>query len=118
MIKVTTLADLPLGRKRTHERHGLTKTPIHMRWVGLVGRCTQPTHTRYKYYGGRGITICDRWRFSLLAFLEDMGYPPTPKHEIDRIDNNKGYEPGNCHWVTHGENQLNRRPRSEWNFKK
>jgi len=72
-------------------------------------RCTVPTNVAYPNYGGRGITVCDRWLNDVQAFMEDMGPKPTPKHELDREDNDKGYYPGNCRWATRSENDRNRR---------
>lgn len=92
--------------------HGCTRgkiTPEYHTWCGIIARCCNPKERGYKYYGGRGIRICDRWRESFAAFLEDMGPRPSPKHSIDRIDNDGHYEPGNCHWVTHKEQCWNRR---------
>jgi hypothetical protein len=77
-------------------------------WCYIKSRCYNKKVKAFKYYGGRGITMCDRWRNSFAAFLEDMGQRPTPKHQIDRIDNEKGYEPGNCRWATKKEQMRNR----------
>lgn len=70
-------------------------------------RCTDPSASGYRYYGGRGITVCGRWRESFDAFLADMGPRPSPKHSIDRVNNNGNYEPGNCRWATAHEQHLN-----------
>lgn len=62
-------------------------------------RCEQPKHRSYPDYGGRGISVCQRWQ-SFPDFLSDMGLRPGPGYSIDRRDNSKGYEPGNCYWAT------------------
>ena len=72
-------------------------------------RCDNPNATGYANYGGRGIKVCDRWRTSFAAFLADMGPKPSPKHSIDRIDNDRGYERGNCRWATPKEQRRNSR---------
>lgn len=74
----------------------------------MRSRCYDVNHKKYPLYGGRGIVVCDRWRYSFLNFYEDMGPKPTPKHQIDRIDNDGNYEPSNCRWVTNKENNRNR----------
>jgi hypothetical protein len=78
----------------------------------MIQRCEQPTHIGYKDYGGRGITVCKRWRESYAAFLADMGRKPSLKHSIDRYPDNDGdYEPGNCRWATAKEQSANQRAR-------
>ena len=77
-------------------------------WAAMKQRCCNYKHTFYKNYGGRGITICDRW-MNFSNFLEDMGPKPTPKHSIDRIDNSGNYEPSNCKWSTRKEQTNNSR---------
>ena len=99
-----------LMRKTTAARstkHGLYGTPEYVVWGGMVARCTNPRHRHYYRYGGRGIEVCERWR-DFANFLADMGARPTPKHTIDRLDGDRGYEPGNCAWVTWREQRLNR----------
>lgn len=89
--------------------HGLSYTPEYRAWQQMRLRCTSPKHAAWPSYGGRGITVCDRWLESVQAFVADMGPKPTPQHELDRIDNSKGYEPGNCRWATRKANDRNRR---------
>ncbi|MDU0485545.1 hypothetical protein [Staphylococcus haemolyticus] len=94
------------GRKRC----GMKKTNhiLYDRYAKIIDRCYNSSSQRYKYYGGRGIKVCKRWLDSFDNFLEDMEGTFKPGLEIDRIDNNKGYSPENCRWVTHSENMLNR----------
>jgi len=86
---------------------GTYPSTTYRRWTGMRQRCINPKHPAFIYYGGRGIRICERWLNSFEAFLADMGEAP-PGLWLDRIDSNKGYEPGNCRWVTPEESAKNR----------
>lgn len=98
--------------------HGATRnrgtTREYRSWSMMKNRCLNPRNPRFASYGGRGIGVCQRWVDSFDSFLADMGPRPSAKHSLDRIDNDGDYTPGNCRWATTSEQNLNRRPRSEW----
>lgn len=73
-------------------------------------RCTYPKHRAWVDYGGRGITVCERWRHSFANFLADVGKRPSDEHSLDRINNDGNYEPGNCRWATRSVQIRNKRP--------
>jgi hypothetical protein len=95
----------------THPRqtHGLSKSrlPEYSVWRNMRQRCRNANNFDYHNYGSRGIDVCKRWE-DFGDFLSDMGPRPSPKHQIDRIDNNRGYEPENCRWVVCKKNNRNR----------
>ncbi len=95
------------GKHNSNYRHGMVYSKEYEAWSSMVKRCTNPKSERYPRYGGRGITVCEKWR-SFIGFFEDMGKMPTPRHQIDRRDNDGNYNKENCKWSTPEEQRLNR----------
>jgi hypothetical protein len=91
------------------KKHGKTYTAEYRSWYAMKARCKNEKNKSYEFYGGRGISVCERWIKSFENFFADMGHKPSPKHSIDRIDNNGNYEPTNCKWSTPSEQVKNRR---------
>ena len=94
-------------RKHGHTGKGRRPSKTYTAWDGMIQRCTNPRHGKFARYGGRGITVCERWRSSFEAFLADMGECPAGL-TLDRRDNDGNYEPGNCRWATRKVQQNNR----------
>ena len=84
-------------------------TKVYRVWANMIQRCTNPNHRDYKYYGGRGILVCDRWKM-FENFFADMGHPPDGL-TIERMNNSRGYCPDNCEWKDRSHQAFNRRPK-------
>lgn len=95
-----------------HKRRTHTSREYHS-WQAMIDRCNNPDLDSYKYYGGRGISVCNRWLGSFVSFLADLG--PRPEGmTLERKDVNGNYEPDNCKWATLEEQGMNKRPRLNW----
>lgn len=93
---------------RPRERHEMYGTPEYRAWFSMLGRC-RPEAKAHEYYYDRGIIVCEDWNKSFLAFYKYVGNRPSATHSIDRIDNNKGYEPGNVRWASKSTQSRNQR---------
>jgi hypothetical protein len=89
-------------------KHGGSRSVEYRIWNLMKQRCSNPKKQSYQNYGGRGVTVCERWN-DFANFLADMGARPSGNHSIDRIDNDRGYEPDNCRWATPEQQHRNRR---------
>jgi len=96
------------GEKGSSFKHGKSDTLAFRSWTAMRSRCRDEGNGSYQYYGGRGITVCERWE-SFENFLADMGQRPSRDYVIDREDPDGNYEPGNCRWITKAENQARKR---------
>ena len=104
--------EIAATRQKEKTKHGEASSPSpeYVAWISMKTRCYNPKAAKYHLYGGRGITVCARWRESFETFLADMGRRPTAQHSLDRYpDTNGNYEKDNCRWATASEQNSNRR---------
>ena len=99
------------SRVKNNTKHGYNRTPTYVSWSNMIARCSNPKRLEYKNYGGRGISVCDRW-LSFENFVLDMGEKPNLR-TLDRINNDGNYEPSNCRWATASEQRRNQRTKDE-----
>lgn len=91
------------------KQHGMTNASEYVAWANMIERCTNPKVKNFVNYGGRGITVCREWMDSFAVFFKHIGAKPDPKMTLDRIENNKGYFPGNVRWATYEQQLQNTR---------
>ncbi len=101
----------PVGK--LYENHDYVGTQEYNSWSNMRRRCLDKEDGSYENYGGRGITVCDRWSNSFLSFIEDMGDKPFSNYSLDRIDNDKGYYKENCRWADRTTQNINQRIRKD-----
>lgn len=90
------------------KKHGMTGTKVFDAWVNIKQRTCNPNMRAWKRYGGRGIKVCDEWKNDFIAFFNHVGNPPFDRAQIDRINNDGHYEPGNVRWATPKQNARNK----------
>lgn len=101
------------GERASAFKHGWSTTITWKSWKSMHERCEDPRNESYPRYGGKGITVCERWA-EFVPFLEDMGERPSKDYQIDRIDPKGNYEPSNCRWLTRAENNARRIDPGGW----
>ncbi len=97
----------PVGEGATRFKHGSIRHPLYSTWRNMLDRCRNPSNQDWHIYGGKGVKVCDEWLSDFLAFVNDMGPKPSPKHSIDRKDSNGDYTKDNCRWATAKEQARN-----------
>lgn len=104
------MEDTGKRKQRKHEKHGMYGTKLYKTWNNMISRCYCPSFQRFYNYGGRGITVCEEWRNSFVAFMNWAFANGYEEHlTLDRINNDGNYEPSNCRWITNKEQQYNKR---------
>jgi len=97
----------PTGEDAPRFKHGSVNHPLYFTWRNMLDRCRNPNNQDWRIYGGKGIKVCEEWSSDFLAFVEDMGPKPSPKHSIDRKNSNGDYTKDNCRWATAKEQARN-----------
>ena len=92
-------------------KHGCYATSEYVAWMNMLARCRNAKHPRFKQYGAKGVTVCERW-LKFENFIADMGKKPSPDLTLDRINPEGNYEPSNCRWISFDENRRNRRQKN------
>lgn len=103
--------------KESVTKHGQSHSDIYSIWCGIKERCTNPANSAYHNYGGRGITIAEEWLHDFQAFADHIGPRPGPEYTCERMDNDKGYQPGNIKWATRAEQLRNKRNNVRYEYK-
>jgi hypothetical protein len=102
-----------LFKEGNNTKHNKRYTAEYLTWIRIKTRCYNEKNDNYRYYGGRGIEVCDKWINSFQDFFNDMGEKPSPEYSIDRINPNGNYEPINCRWATKIQQANNKRKKYE-----